>query len=332
MRWFPSVRYPLVAVVVAAGSVAPAWGQTTIFDSHGFETSGGYSLGTINSQNGFQATPPTLFVPQTTTAGQIVNSPTFGGSGQALKIVGSQLVDSPAPPFGFNGGNFFYQSYTSGTGPTAGYNPFAPGNSPIVRGQAQVRTSGAIGVGAADIPFAGLHFEGFTANGNQQSLSPIYVNMNGGITVFTNNATSQGTFALTTTDLLVPREEWHQLAVEFNFTAQTFRVFLDGSTTPVQFTRNGSNAALPTAVTDVPFRNTNGPTVQIAEIGVLAFYGRDPGGTPYQPLNDFFVDDFVVTGLSPVPEPGLMVAVGFAAVAAGGGLRRWRRGAKPQAA
>ena len=85
-------------------------------------------------------------------------------------------------------------------------------------------------------------------------------------------------------------------------------------------------------MTEVHLRNTFGDTVQIAELGIEAYYGRDISGANAQPLNNFYMDDYIVTASpAPVPEPGLMVALGFAVVAGGGALQRWRR-AKPQVA
>jgi hypothetical protein len=223
------------------------------------------------------------------------------------------LVDNTT----FAGGNFWYQAYAVGQ-----HSPVASGN-PIVTATAQVRTSGATVVPLSDIPFAGMHFEGYTSAGTQQSLTPIFVNVNGGITVFTNTVTT-ATNAVTTADGLIPREQWRQVTARFDFQAQTFQVFLNGSSTPVLFTRDGDNNNLGTPITNVPFRNTFGDTVSIAEIGMVGFYGRDPfapGGT-FQPQNDFFVDDYtVVMSPNPVPEPGWLVAVGFAGVA----VNRWRR-------
>jgi hypothetical protein len=118
------------------------------------------------------------------------------------------------------------------------------------------------------------------------------------------------------------------LAVEFDFVNQTFRVYVDDLSNPVQFIRNGSNGTV--SVTDVPFRNTFGTSTSIAEQGIVAYYGHDLS-EPFAPGNNFFVDDYLIGASGsqqfgvPVPEPGLMMAVGFAAVGAGGWVRRWRR-------
>lgn len=317
MRWLPFARTPLVAVVVAVGSVAPAWGQTTVYTTNGFE-SPTFNLGNLTGQQSiggqtYQNLPAAG-------AGQVQSSLTAGGS-QALQVSGPGMQANDL----YGGGNFWWHTYSSsGGGPSAGYKPVASG-TPYVYASAQYRMSGAFATGA-DIPFAGMHFEGYTAGGVQQQLSAAWLNANGGITVLTNTADGQGTNAVSTPDGVIPREQWHKVTVEYNFLTQKLRVFVDDSATPLQFTRNGNNTSLPTPLTDVSFRNTNGDTVQFAEIGEVAFYGKDISGANYQPLNNFYMDDFVVTAqTAPVPEPGLMVAVGFAGVAAVGWVRRWRR-------
>lgn len=314
MSWSRTGLVVWCAAAAAAGSVAPAWGQTTVYTANGFESST-FALGNLTGQQSYQNLP-------SAGAGQVQNSLTAAGS-QAVKITGLGMQPNDL----YTGGNFWWRSYNfgNGGGPTTGFRPVASGN-PYVYASAAVRMSGAFATGAADIPFAGMHFEGYTAAGDQQELSHAYLNMNGGITVITNTTDGQGTYAVATENYVVPRDEWHKIIVEYNFLSQKLRVFVDNTNNPVSFTRNGNNSLLPNPLTDVHFRNTYGDTVQFAEIGIVAFYGKDPSGVNYQPLNDFYMDDFVVTAqAAPVPEPSLMMAVGFAAVAAGGWVRRWRR-------
>ncbi len=176
-----------------------------------------------------------------------------------------------------------------------------------------------------DIPFAGVYVEGY-ANSFfgpvQQAVTDIFVNVNGGVTVFTDSTTGGSNKAVSTDNNLLPREQWNKVFTELNFTTQTFRVYIQGQSTPLTFhTASGGT------ITDVPFRNANGPTVQIAELGMLGFYGADPfTGQPVQPLNNFFIDDYMVTASAssqaPVPEPGLMLAVGAVGLA---GWRAYRR-------
>jgi hypothetical protein len=126
---------------------------------------------------------------------------------------------------------------------------------------------------------------------------------------------------------VVPRgTNWTKITAEFNFNTQTFRVFVNDSATPIQFTRNGSGAAI-TPITAIPFRNTFGTTLSIAETGLLAFGTTDPFGVPpgafQQPLNNIFIDDVqMVMQTTPVPEPGTILAV---AAVGFFGVRTWRR-------
>jgi hypothetical protein len=295
-RWF-------VPALVLAALAAPAAGQTTpVFNSNGFDT--GYTPGNVVGQQGFSGEPATG------TAGTIQTATTFSGP-QAFQITGPNLINNTT----FQGGNFWFQSYSTANG----FNPVGSGK-PFVQVQYQARSSGAIQLNN-DIPFAGVYLEGYAntiIGPMQQSITPIYVNLNGGVTVFTDATTGGTNKAVSTDNNLLPREQWNKLFAELNFNTQTFRVYILGQSTPLVFrTASGGN------ITDVPFRNTNGTTVQIAEIGMLGFYGVDPlTGLPVQPMNNFFIDDFMVTATAtsqaPVPEPGLMLAVGAV------GLAGWR--------
>lgn len=293
-------------VIGLAALAGPAMGQTTIYNSNGFDT--GYATGNIIGQQGFQGEP--FFG---NTAGQIQTTTTASGT-RALQVVGPSLQNNVA----FQGGNFWYRSSTFATA----YNPVGSG-TPFVQVQYQGRTSGAIPLNN-DIPFAGVYLEGYTASGVQQAITPVFVNLNGGVTVFTTSAAGGSNKAVSTADGLLPREAWNSLFAELNFTTQTFRVYKQGESTPLTFLS-------PTlgSITDVPFRNsdTGAITTRIAEVGMLGFYSYDPfSGTPVQPMNNFFIDDFLVTAtattMAPVPEPGLILAVGAVGVA---GWRVYRR-------
>jgi MYXO-CTERM domain-containing protein len=98
-------------------------------------------------------------------------------------------------------------------------------------------------------------------------------------------------------------------------------VYKAGDPTPLQF-QTGAGAW----ITDVPLRNFTGqPTATIVELGMVAFMS-DIGGGGQKPTNDLFIDDFRVTvsnaSQAPVPEPGLVLAVGAVGLA---GLRAYRR-------
>jgi hypothetical protein len=304
-----ALRWAL-AFGLAVTASAPGSAQTNIFNSNGFDT--GYSAGNLNNQQSF------LTLGGVSAA--LVQSTTVFSANNAVQIVGPSLVNTQ--PQGFAGGNFWYQ--------TTNYNPVASA-TPFVQVHHQSRTSGGIAT-VSDIPFAGVYLEGNSAFG-QQSITPVMVNLNGGITVFTNTATGGTNNAVSTANGLIPREQWHQISAELNFATQTFRVYRNGDPTPLPFVTNGSGAAI-TPIVDVPFRNTFGTTTSLAEVGLIGFYGFDTGGSPYQPVNSYFVDNFQVTAsavsqFAPVPEP----TWGLAAIAAGGliGLRL-RRVRRPDAA
>lgn len=309
MLGFPSsvVRF---AIVLAAASIltGTSFSQVTVYNSNGFDS--GYATGNLSGQLGFSTLPNnTAFTVQNGT----VLSPNL-----AVQITGTSLSANAA----FGHGNFAYQTYGQGT-----FAPVASGN-PFVVASFSIRTPQTT-ILPTDIPFAGLHFEGYTNNifNPQQAVSPIMVGANGEIAVFTNNATGGSNLAVFTNTGVVPRgTDWTRITAEFNFNTQTFRVFVNNSPTPVQFTRNGSGSAI-TPISTIPFRNTFGNTLSIAETGLLGFGTTDPFGNPpgafQQPLNNVFIDDVSMVMQSvPVPEPGLILA----ATAIGAfGIRTWRR-------
>lgn len=312
----PNVRSSFVRFAVAfTMSVALAgnvFGQVNIYNSNGFDS--GFATGNLIGQQSF------IGEPTTATAFQIQNG-TFQSSGQAVQITGPNLNNNT----GFFGGNFAYQTRPStGAGVV---NPVASGNQFVVA-SFSIQTPQTL-ILPTDIPFAGLHMEGYHevfpgVLYTQQALSPVMVGVNGEILVFTDQTTGGPNKALFTDTGLVPRGNvWTKVTTEFNFASQTFRVLVND--TPVQFKFNGGHGAI-TPITNVPFRNTNGPTNLIAELGLVAFYGTDPfggGGTPVQPLNNVFIDDLnIVMQTTPVPEPGTILAV---AAVGFFGIRTWRR-------
>lgn len=311
MLGFPSsvVRFAVVVGIVLT-LTGTSSSQVNIYNSNGFDT--GYTTGSLNGQQGF-----TTFLPSSAFT---VQNGTFLSPSQAVQISGPNLVANAS----YGHGNFAYRSYTQGA-----LNPVASGN-PFVVASFSIQTPQAFPL-ATDIPFAGLHFEGYNNNPNptlqQQTVSPIMVGLNGEIAVFTNIGTGGSNQAVFTNTGVVPRgNTWTKITAEFDFNSQSFRVFVNNSTTPVQFTRNGSGTAI-TPITTVPFRNTFGTTLSIAETGILAFGTSDPFGVPpgafQQPLNNVFIDDVqMVMQSTPVPEPGTILAV--AAIGAFG-IRTWRR-------
>jgi hypothetical protein len=306
--YFPAARRAAAALSVVVGLTAVsslARGQTSvIYDSNGFEPSF-YTTGSINGQNGFASLP-------TPNAGLVQTGTKFAGS-QAFQIAGPNLRQNLA----YGHTNYWYQSFTTATG----FNPVAQGK-PYVQVQFKVYTSGAV-PNSMDIPTAGIHLEGFTAAGDTQALAPIMVTADGAVSVFTDTATSSDNFLLTASGTL-PRQAWNTLFAELNFNTQTFRVYKQGEATPLEFL-----SPLGGTITDVPFRNSNGPTTQIYELGMLATHTVDPFtglATTLHPLNNVYIDDLSITAsptsLVPVPEPGLVLAAGAAGLL---GLRACRR-------
>jgi hypothetical protein len=287
MTRFP-VRVGACCAVALLCCPRPAAAQINIYNSGGFES---FNSGTIVGQQGFVAEPVG------STAGQIQSGTTFAGSGSALQIVGSALDPNP----GFNAQNFWYRSYGVNT-----INPVSLG-TPYVQIHSQMRMSGAL-LTPTDIPFAGMYLEGYYGPFAfmQQSITPIYLSADGLFRVITSGGTvlqSSQSFA---------REQWLDVTAELNFASQSFVVSVNGQL----LTFNGS----PT----VPFRNTNGTTLSLAETGFIASYNTFSGGGT---LNSLYADDFTVTRsatpLVPVPEPAACLAVAGLAV---WGYRRVRKG------
>jgi hypothetical protein len=291
----------LLAAAALWPGTQPARAQTVIFDSNGFEAPT-YTAGAIAGQQNFQALP-------TPSAGMIQTGTVFAGS-QAFQIVGSQLQSTSA--LGYGDANFWYFGFSA----ASAFNPVARGN-PFVHMQFEGRVSGALALNS-DIPFAGPYLEGYTASGTQQALTPVLFNVNGGITVFTNTTVGGSNGLISTADGLASREAWHAVDLQLNFTNQTFRVLLDGS--PVTFTQGTFSG------TDVPFRNTFGTTVSIAELGLQGYYN-----SAFQPtFNNAYFDNLVVTA-SPVPEPHALLLVCFGMAGAVVRIRRRRTASGQQA-
>ena len=269
------------------GLVASAWaepqpvrGQVTVYNSNGFE-SPTYSAGAISGQQGFQFLPSSA-------AGVVQSGTVFAGS-QAFQIVGSQLQ----PNASYGDANFWYKDYTV-AGAT---NPVASGN-PTVHMTFAGRVSGALAI-PSDIPFGGPYMEGYTAGGIQQAITPFLINTNGGLTVFTNSVVGGSNQEISTADGLIPRETWVTLDGQLNFSNQTFRLTLNGS--PVTFTL-GSFSGF-----DVPFRDTFGSTVSIAELGFQGYYNSSFSPT----FNNMYFDNLSVIAGTPLPEPSTLALGGL---------------------
>jgi MYXO-CTERM domain-containing protein len=288
----------LLALTVAAAllAAAPGYGQVVVFDSQGFEPSAGY---TANVPIGPYGTTAVAGSWASTDLNQLITLPPAGfvqtatanGGTQAFKISGPGMRDDPT----FSDQTFWFRGY-----PTAG-SAFTPGAAtPIVRVTYDQRIKDSGPVNTADIPLVGFYMEGFTATGQQQQVGFMMLNLNNGATAITAGGTT-----LSTTNGIYTRDAWHNIEVDFNFATQTYSATLDG----LLLNFGG--------VTNLPFRNTNGPTVSIAEYGFQASFNTFSGSN----VNDAFFDNFLVTATA-VPEPTSLALAGLAGL---GVAWRWRR-------
>jgi hypothetical protein len=173
------------------------------------------------------------------------------------------------------------------------------------------------------MPFAGVYMESPSSiPGLGNSVGQIMLTKEGRVAVSTSTAQSAGGpdgTVQTAVEGQFAANTWYAIMTELNFNTQSFRVYVNGNPTPLQFqAENG------TMLSEVPFRNSFGPSTGIEEIGMIAF-NYNAGGES-APSNNFFIDDYRVTYSTtsqvPVPEPGLVLAVGAVGLA---GLRIYRR-------
>lgn len=293
-----------------------AQGQpTTIFNSNGFESPSFTTAGTGNifGQQSFTFAP-------SNTAGVIQNTTVRNGT-QAFQVIGPNMTVPGYNEFNpftgqtvYTGANFWYRNDFN-------YNPSTAG-TPFVQVQFAGRRTAT---GFFDMPFAGVYMEGLTSLGSQQSVVTVLIGSDGRLAATTSTAGNFGgsTGTVSTATGLFGADAWHGLFAELNFANQSYRVYREGDANPIQF-----QTAIGTLITDIPFRNTNGQTVSVKEIGMLAFNFK-PSSTPGEelaPTNNFFIDDYMVTAsatsLAPVPEPSLVLAAGAVGLA---GWRVYRR-------
>jgi hypothetical protein len=300
------IRHRVVAalgvIVGLVACAAPADGQTTLFDSGGFE---GFNLGPIFTAPNFKTLPAN--------AAGIVQDGTKLNGARAFQVVGPTMV---APGYDGSGANFWYRS-------DAGVQHTATVATPYVQVHFAAMRTTVGGLIPVDIPAAGVYMESpssLPTFGN--SVGNIMFTSDGRIAVSTGfSSTAGGSDGLVTTAVMgqFAVNVWHEVFAELNFNTQSFSVYLKGNPNPLQF--QADNGAM---LTEVPFRNTFGPSTGIQEIGMIAFNYQSGGES--SPQNNFFIDDFKVTYSStsqvPVPEPGLMLAVGAVGLA---GLRAYRR-------
>jgi hypothetical protein len=273
---------------------APAVGQTTIFSSGGFES---YANGDI-SNAGYSEQP--FF-----NTGGVVQTATVLNGTKAFQAIGSQMT---AP--GLGGANWWYQTNFN-------VNPVALG-TPFVQLQYAGRFA-PNNSGFFAMPEAGVFIEGLDSGGTQHAITTVTFFKDGNMRALTSGSLGG---AVSTVNSPFTLDTWHEMLVELNYSTQTFRVYRKGQPAPLEFQ---TSAGL---ITDLPFADANrtSPFVTVFEFGMEAFNFNLGGGSELAPEGNFFVDDFLVTrsatSLAPVPEPGLMLAVGAAGLA---GWRVYRR-------
>jgi PEP-CTERM motif len=281
-----------LGLVCAAALISPAMSraQVSLFNSNGFESPtfatgilGSYYIGGTGGQQGFLTTDFNQFLGAP--AGTIQSGTVFAGS-QAFQIHGPGLFDDGT----FSGQSFWYRNYP--TAATA-FNPVLSG-TPIVRMTFnQYITSTPLNL--TEMPLVGVYMEGFTPGDATGAIGGIYFNLNGGMTAIT-----VGGNAVSTANGLVSHDAWHNLTVDFNFSTQTYRAFVDGNLLTFGASLN-----------NVPFRSTFN---RVSEYGFQASYNEATMST----TNDAYFDNLVVIG---VPEPSSFVLGGVALL----GLRFVRR-------
>jgi hypothetical protein len=289
MRW----AFAAIALVLAT-PIAQA--QTVLFNSNGFEspTFATGMLGTYygGGSGGQQSYLTTDFNQLLGTPAGTIQTGTVQSGAQAFQINGSRLYDDST----FGGQSFWYRNYPTAT---TAFNPTGS-NVPIVRVVYNQYVS-STPLDVADMPLVGIYMEGYAqGSGTQQQVGSLLLNQNGGITAITAAGNS-----ISTTNGLYTHDAWHNMEVDFNFSAQTYEAFLDG--VPVTF-----GASL----VNVPFRNTNGPTDRIAEYGFEASYNEATMST----TNNAYFDNYSIVATG-VPEPSSFVLGAVALV----GVRLFRR-------
>jgi hypothetical protein len=302
-----------VAIGMALITAGQAHCQTVIYDSTGFEpptfTTG--ALGTFyvppasGGQNGWLTTDITQQLNGPAGgAGQIVAVNPFAGT-QSFRIDGTKLFNDTT----FGGSTFWFRNAAAGA-----INPVGSG-TPFVSVSTRLRVE-STGITVGDMPLVGVYLEGYTAGGQQQSLTTVARNVNGGVTVVGPGATAGSVQFFNTADNIWATGSYHNLQATLNFNttgtgAQTVSVTLDGN--PLTFTPQGGG----TATTTVPFRNLNGQTASIAEYGFQGVFNPNVTTT----TNSAFFDNYLLTRAA-VPEPASILLLCGGAAVAGWQFRR----------
>jgi len=290
------VQWTFLGLISAAVLMFPAFGhaQVALFNANGFETPtfmtgtlGSYYLGGSGGQQSHLTTDFSQLLG--TPAGNIQSGTVSAGS-QAFQINGARLFDDT----GFSGQTFWYRNYP--TAATA-YNPVTSGTPIVSVNYDQFVTSATLNLN--EMPVVGSYMEGYAQSDSaQHALGAVLFNQNGGLTAFTLNGNT-----VSTTNGLYSHDAWHHFQIDFNFSSQTYRTFVDGNL-----------VVFGAALTNVPFRFTG--LDRIAEYGFQASFNEATTVTE----NSAFFDGYSVVA-SGVPEPSSLLLGGIAIA----GLRFVRR-------
>jgi hypothetical protein len=282
--------WPLIAISVVWSFPSATHAQVTLFNSNGFEPTT-FSTGNIGAYYGGggpagQQSYLTTDFSQLlgTPAGNIQTGTVLNGT-QAFQINGNNLFDDGT----FAGQTFWYRNYP--TAATA-FNPVGSGNALVRIAYDQRVTSTTFNLN--EMPLVGTYMEGYAASDNSQhALGAVMFNQNGGITAFTLSGNT-----VSTANGLYSHDAWHHFQVDFNFSSQTYRTFVDGNL-----------VTFGASLTDVPFRFA--ALNRIAEYGFQASFNE----ATTQTQNSAFFDNYSAIA-SPVPEPTSLVLCGGAFVGA----------------
>lgn len=262
-QFLPATCLLLVAAV-------PAQAQTTLFNSNGFEPP--YTLGNINGQQGWSAQG-------STTAGSVVNTTVFQGI-QSMRVNGVQLSSGG---LGGSGTSFWVQTLAPNL--ASSFKPVAA-NQPVLIVNWRQFVTGTTN-DTINMPYSGIHIEGYRASGQSQMTTQIGVDFTDSIGIFDG--------AVYITGAVIPglRNSWLNLSAHLNYTTQSLELFVNGSS----------------YLADVPFANyipaqSQSDSIGVAETDIFAVSGQLFNGLP--PNNTSFFDNFNVTAVS-VPEPTTVV-------------------------
>ncbi len=272
-------------------SWAPLQAQTVLFNSNGFEPP--YTLGNINGQQSWIAQGSTA-------AGSVVNTTVFAGT-QSMRVNGPQLTS-----LGLGGSGSSFWTRVLAPNLAASFKPVAAGQPVVLVNWHQFITGSTNDV--QNMPYSGIHIEGFRADGQSQMTTEIGVDFTDSIGIFDGGSYVTGP--------VIPglRNSWLDLTARLDYTTQTLELFVNGAS----------------YLADIPFANyipsqSQADSIGVAESDIWAVSGQLFTGQI--PNNVAFFDNFNVIAVA-VPEPAA-IALSIAGVGLFGAWC-WRRARRHQ--